>query len=474
MRRLYVSVLPFVFLSLPASAGVLTYGDKDLEGFGYPSGQDPTTGATLQGLAPNIVSLATNSYGHSYPFAPSAGDYPGTDQIYVGTTQTQNDDGYSGYSGRLHGPQVITLDYSSLIPAGQSVATLTLGLGADDFQFPTWGNPFTASINGIVNAAITTQLNALNQTGPYERFFSVGIDPSTLLASKVLTLSINEGGNGGDGWALDFLTVGVTTSPTSTLAIWLGGTGTWSTATKWTTNPNAPANGSPSGALYDVQIPTGTVNLDINPAIQSLSFGTSPTFTSTLNLATNHLIVESSGASDKSSKLASLAAAIKSGSAGATWTGPGITSANAASDPTHYGVGLFDNAILGLATFGGTAADSSSILLAITHLGDANHNGVVDIQDQSIVTNNWQKPGTNWANGDLNLDGFVDIQDLTIITNNWQQTSSFSDLAGQSSAQTAPVPEPSTLPLLAFSAALLIIRPRRRPPLTPAPLALPG
>ena len=31
-----------------------------------------------------------------------------------------------------------------------------------------------------------------------------------LLPSEMLTLSIDEGGDGGDGWAVDFLTVGIT------------------------------------------------------------------------------------------------------------------------------------------------------------------------------------------------------------------------------------------------------------------------
>ena len=100
--------------------------------------------------------------------------------------------------------------------------------------------------------------------------------------------------------------------------------------------------------------------------------------------------------------------------------------------------------------------DQNSIMLTIAHLGDANDNGVVDIQDQSLITNNWQKPGTNWANGDLNLDGFVDIQDLTIVTNNWQQMSSFSEMSDQGSAtsQIASVPEPLTLPLFGTTGCL--------------------
>ena len=41
---------------------------------------------------------------------------------------------------------------------------------------------------------------------------TIGIDPSTLLSSNILTLSIDEGGDGGDGYAVDFLTVGVVTA----------------------------------------------------------------------------------------------------------------------------------------------------------------------------------------------------------------------------------------------------------------------
>ena len=79
-------------------------------------------------------------------------------------------DGYSSYSGRLHGPQIITLDTSSLVPAGQSILTLTLGIGADDFQYPNWGDPFTVMINGTTNTALTAAINSLNQTGPINNF----------------------------------------------------------------------------------------------------------------------------------------------------------------------------------------------------------------------------------------------------------------------------------------------------------------
>ena len=145
---------------LSLAHGVLTFGDKDVLGTGNYS-QDPTTGATLLGLPAGQVTFGAPPTFHSFPFDPDPTDYPGTDQIFIGSNQTAFHDGYSVYAKSHTGPQVITLDYSSLIPAGSKVDTITLGIAADDFQFPVWGQPFIASINGSVNAALTETLNSL-------------------------------------------------------------------------------------------------------------------------------------------------------------------------------------------------------------------------------------------------------------------------------------------------------------------------
>ena len=162
------------------------------------------------GPGSNVATKASLITPHNYPFSPGPGDFPGTDQIYVGSVQTAFDDGYSHYAGRLHGPDVLTMNYSSLVPAGQTIATLTLGIAADDFQYPVWGNPFTAKLNGTTDVGLTDEINGLNETGPKVRFFTIGISPSFLLSNNVLILSIDEGGTGGDGYAIDFLTIGVT------------------------------------------------------------------------------------------------------------------------------------------------------------------------------------------------------------------------------------------------------------------------
>jgi hypothetical protein len=195
-----------------ATASTITFGDEDCLNTGCYGASDPTSGATLQGLAPNVITLATNSFGHGFPFSPQAGEFPGTDQIYVGSTQTASHDGYSTSASRINGPQTLTLNYGSLVAPGNVLTSLTLGIAADDFQFPSFGQSYSASINGVANAALTTELNTLNEGGPRVQFFTIGLAPSIDTASHTITLTINEGGDGGDGWAVDFLTVGVTTT----------------------------------------------------------------------------------------------------------------------------------------------------------------------------------------------------------------------------------------------------------------------
>jgi hypothetical protein len=194
-----------------AGPSFLEYGDENLLGTGtYPS--DPKAGATLVGLAPGAVTDSNSSFQHGFPFSPGPGAFPGTDQIFVGSVQTGAHDGYSVASQRINGPMVLKLDYSSLVPAGHSVQTLTLGLATDDFQFPAFGQPFVATINGFLAPQLTDKLNSLNEGGPQEHFFTIGLSPAQLSSSNVLTVSIDEGGDGGDGFAMDFATVGVTTA----------------------------------------------------------------------------------------------------------------------------------------------------------------------------------------------------------------------------------------------------------------------
>lgn len=51
--------------------------------------------------------------------------------------------------------------------------------------------------------------------------------------------------------------------------------------------------------------------------------------------------------------------------------------------------------------------------------GDANSDGVVDFDDMTVVTGNWNHPG---GVGDLNHDGIVNFNDMLMVTGNWGRT----------------------------------------------------
>jgi predicted phosphodiesterase len=80
--------------------------------------------------------------------------------------------------------------------------------------------------------------------------------------------------------------------------------------------------------------------------------------------------------------------------------------------------------------------------------GDANGDDVVDDADASILAAHWQQTGMSWEHGDFNDDGVVDDEDASILAAHWQETRDGGD----------PVPEPSTLVLLAGGLLWLLVR----------------
>jgi hypothetical protein len=184
------------------AAGIAVFGSEGFFGQQYPAKANPYEGTALTGLAPNVSTVAISKFVAPATFAPIATDYPGTDQIYVGSNEIPGAD-------QLVGPQVITLDYSALTKLSHPIKTFTLGIATDGFEDPTTNIPYTVSINGVVNTTLTSILNNLNDADRVEQFVSIGIDPAQLSASKVLTISIDSPGNDVSGWAVDFLTVGI-------------------------------------------------------------------------------------------------------------------------------------------------------------------------------------------------------------------------------------------------------------------------
>ncbi len=199
----------------PAAPQILVYGDKDLFGYQYPNGIDPTAGAQLSGLQPGQVSTATQTYDYGNLFTPmygdlgGQGDYPGTDQLYVPSSATPD------FSQEQRGPQVVSMDYSSQVPPGQVVTGLTLGMAASGFLAQATQQTYTVWINNQIDVPLSRYLNSLNSGDARStQFFAIGVDPQVLLPNNTLTLKINgTGTNNTVAWGIDFLTIGVSTAP---------------------------------------------------------------------------------------------------------------------------------------------------------------------------------------------------------------------------------------------------------------------
>ena len=394
--------------------------------------------------------------------------------------------------------QALTIPQVLKAPTGNGVATITLStatlggyIGPPLITISGGGGSGATAIGNIDTNGNLTSISVTNPGIGYTSNPTVTISSglggggATTAPGTTVTLAVNQSGGVNKNGAGSVTLSGANTftgpssinagtlifSGNSTIGSMTGaGNLTVSTAGNTTTTGVTVAGIWTINGVHNIAAgagPAGTSKVSAVPTIANTASGTTQTFTGTLNITDSRLLVQSTGGADKTTKEAALVAAIKSGSNGGLWTGKGITSSTAAAANTSLAVGIFDNAVLNLSTIGGQPADTNTIMVAVAHIGDANRSGVVDIQDQSLVTNNWQTPATNWAGGDLNNDGFVDIQDLTLVTNNWQATSSFSQsvslLAGGSAGGgVSAVPEPASLAVLAIGGAALLARRRRQ------------
>ncbi len=103
-----------------------------------------------------------------------------------------------------------------------------------------------------------------------------------------------------------------------------------------------------------------------------------------------------------------------------------------------------DGSIVGIGT-DSLGHTGQGFLIRETSLdGDANLDGKVDINDLTIVLDNYNRTsGMTWGTGDFNGDGKVDINDLTIVLDNYNQS------IGSPAGGVSAVPEPGTWALLA-------------------------
>jgi hypothetical protein len=198
--------------------------------------------------------------------------------------------------------------------------------------------------------------------------------------------------------------------------------------------------------------------------------------------------------------------AIGSGSLALDWTGPGITSSEAAADTANspefndgnLAVGIADendidsvypndNSVQdgGTGTWQGVKInDPNNVLVRLTYYGDGNDNGVVDSHDFSALTQGYSGLAgyVGWSDGDYNYDGAITSADVTLFSDSYQfQGAPLGNAITAGQAQyllaldpdlppstaaffrnIAGTPEPASVGLLGAATVGLLARRRRR------------
>ena len=153
-----------------------------------------------------------------------------------------------------------------------------------------------------------------------------------------------------------------------------------------------------------------------------------------LDLGTNDLVLHNGNLA----QVTNLIAGGYKESAGANWSGQGITSSAAASDTTHLtalGVELNNdgrgNRLFGTGTTAGLFDNQNAVLTDVivkyTYFGDATLDGKVDGSDYARLDAGLASKNvlTGWANGDFNYDGIIDGTDVDVLDN------AFNNFAGR-------------------------------------------
>ena len=142
--------------------------------------------------------------------------------------------------------------------------------------------------------------------------------------------------------------------------------------------------------------------------------------TGTLDIGNNHIIINYSGTDPIAIHRRVDCRRRYGGGTTVTWTGTGITSSDAAINPS-YGIGYADAADAG----NPAGLASGQIEVMYTLLGDANLDGKVNGTDFNLMAANFNQAVTDgWDKGDFNYDGKVNGSDFVLLADNFNQFAS--------------------------------------------------
>ena len=399
-------------------------------------------------------------------------------------------------------PTSLWLDHPTGLTVAENFRTTGGGGGGENPLGP--GVIRSVRGNNVLSGTLTLQAGGGMST--YTVDTGSTLDFSGTLQNIAGTSRIAHLGGAGDGRISGVIQNNQgTNNGTATMGVNKVGAGTWTiagTSNTYTgptsvgggvlrvTGSVATSNGvtANNGGTFDAAV-TQTVNaLTVNDGgkalVSRLAGATSATVLTTkaltigtntaqVDLASNAMIVDYAAGS---SPLANVRSAVTSGYAGGAWTGPGIVSSTAATNP-NGAVGYAEASdVIGPAggDFMGRTVDADAVLTRYTLGGDATLNGEVNFDDLARLAQNYNVLDGQrlWSEGDFNYDGDVDFDDLAKMAQNYNTSlpaaaeiaalgggASFGEDVARAFAQ---VPEPGSMTLLAITAGAMVGRRRRR------------
>jgi RHS repeat-associated protein len=325
------------------------------------------------------------------------------------------------YAGPAGADQLI-IDFTNGDPLPASGLTFNGGAGTNTLEvIGTSGND-TATVNGST-IVVATPLGA--SSIPYTAASTIIFDGNAAGAN-----TLSQTAQPGGGASLVF------SQPTALDTLNVDGG-------MFTVPADAPGGGSLDYTLGTVSIAWGAKLVlaasDV-PADQTILAVNNLTVAGALDLTDNVLEINYTPGNDP---LAAIQGYLKTAYNNDTWTGPGITSSNAAADPSLYAVGYTDGNL-----DAGTPAAPNQIYIKNTLAGDANLDGTINFADLLAVSQNFNKTNEDWAHGDFNYDGTVNFADLLLVSQNFNKQLASGQLAQipDSTGAAAQIVAPTTTP----------------------------